>query len=67
MHDLPPIFVPDSFPSLTSVSQFNREREAVSTFFKTGLLGIALDNEIVKHLSEIKEIAKKNITRRQIK
>ena len=28
------LFVPDSIPSLTSESQFNRERQAVSIFFK---------------------------------
>jgi hypothetical protein len=60
MHDLPAIFVPDSIASLTSVSQFNREREAVSIFFKTGVLGIALDNDIMQHLLKIKDIAEKN-------
>ena len=43
MHELPAIFVPDSIASLTSVSQFNREREAVSIVFKIGVPGIALD------------------------
>ena len=50
------MFVIDYIASLSSVSQFAHEREAV----KTGVVGIALDKEIVKHHFEIKEIANKH-------
>ena len=60
MHDLPAIYVPESIASLTSVSQFNRERDAISIFFQTGVLGIALNKKIRKHLFKIKEIAEQN-------
>ena len=54
------IYVPDSIASLSSVSQINEKRNAVTIFFKDGSISVKLNNDIINYLSKIKQIASTN-------